>query len=71
METIDGNKVISAAERLTVTLKSLANGEMLQSLSFQFRISDRAISCIVKEVCNAIMKNPVPLYLKVLSTEEE
>ena len=70
-ETIDGNKVISVAERLTVTLKSLANGEMLQSLSFQFRISDRAISCIVKEVCNAIMKNPVPLYLKVLSTEEE
>ena len=64
-EIIGENKVISAAEHLTVTLSFLATGEMVQSLSFQFRISDRAIYYIVKEVCNAIMKYLVPLYLKV------
>ena len=70
-ELIGGSKVISAAEHLTVTLRFLATGEMFQSLSFQFRISDRAISYIVKEVCNTILKYLVPLYLKVPSTEEE
>ena len=64
-----GNKVISAAERLTVTLRFLATGKTFQSLSFQFRISDRAISYIVKEVCNAIVKYLIPLYLKGPSTE--
>ena len=70
-ELIGGSKIISAAEHLTVTLRFLATGEMFQSLSFQFRISDRAISYIVKEVCNTILKYLVPLYLKVPSTEEE
>ena len=70
-EIIGGNKVISAAERLTVTLRFLATGKTFQSLSFQFRISDRAISYIVKEVCNAIVKYLVPLYLKGPSTEQE
>ena len=64
-EIIGGNKVISAAEHLTVTLSFLATGETVQSLSFQFRISDRAIYYIVKEVCNAIVKYLVPFYLKV------
>ena len=67
---IGGNKVISAAERLTVTLRFLATGETFQSLSFQFRISDRAKFYIVEEVCNAIVEYLVPLYLKVPSTEE-
>ena len=70
-EIIGGDKVISAAERLTVTLRFLTTGETFQSLSFQFRISDRPISYIVKEVCNAIVKYLVPLYLKVQSTEDE
>ena len=43
-EIIGGNKVISAAERLTLTLRFLATGETFQSMSFQFRISDRTIS---------------------------
>ena len=68
-EIIGGNKVISAAERLTVTLRFLATGKTFQSLSFQFRISDRAISYIVKEVCNAIVKYLIPLYLKGPSAE--
>ena len=70
-EIIGGDKVISAAERLTVTLRFLTTGETFQSLSFQFRIFDRPISYIVKEVCNAIVKYLVPLYLKVQSTEDE
>ena len=70
-EIIGGNKVISAAERLTVALMFLATGETFQSLSFQFRISDQAISYIVKAVCKAIVKYPVPFYLKVPSAEEE
>ena len=59
---VGGNKVISGAKQLTVKLRFLAIGEMFHSLSFQFRISDRAISYIVNEVYNV---------LKVLSAEEE
>ena len=70
-QIIAGNKVISAAEHLTVTLRFSATAETLQSLSFQFRISDRAMSYIIQEVCNAIVKYLVPLYLKVPSTEKE
>ena len=39
-EILGRNKVISAAERLTVTLTFLATGETFQLLSFQFHISD-------------------------------
>ena len=54
-EIIGGNKVISNAVYLTVTLRFLATGETFQSLSFQFLISHRVISYIVKELCNAIV----------------
>ena len=70
-EIIGGNKVISAAERLILSLRFLATGDTFQSMSFQFRISDRTISYIVKDVCDAIVKYLVPLYLKVPSSEEE
>ena len=59
------------AEGLTVTLRFLVTGETFQSLSFQFRISDRAISYIVKEACNAILKYLVLLYLNLPLTEDE
>ena len=39
-EILGRNKVISAAERLTVTLTFLVTGETFQLLSFQFHISD-------------------------------
>ena len=64
-EIIGGNKLISATEHLTTTLRFLATGETFQSLCFQFRISYRATSYIAREVCNAIVKYLVPLYLKV------
>ena len=58
-EIISGNKVISVAERLTVTLRFLTPGETFHSLSFQF------------PNFNALVKYLVPLYLKFPSTEEE
>ena len=54
-----------------MTLRFLVTGETFQSLSFQFRISDRAISYTVKEVCNAILKYLVLLYLNLPLTEDE
>ena len=66
-----GHKVISPAERLTLTLRFLATGETYRSLSFQFRISKSAISYIVNEVCQAIEKNLGPEYLKFPSSHEE
>ena len=44
----DGNKVISPAERLTLTLRFLVTKENYKSLSFQFRVSSRAISRLSK-----------------------
>ena len=70
-EIIGENKVISAAKCLTVTLSFLASGKTFQSLSFQFRLFNRAISYIVKEVCNNTVKYLVPLYLKFPSAKEE
>ena len=47
-------KAISASERVALTLRFLATGESFSSLEYQFRISKRAISYIVIEVCRAI-----------------
>lgn len=69
--TNGGCKRIMPAERLTLTLRYLATGESYSSLSFQFRISKRAISYIVQEVCSAISKNLMSVYLSVPKTEEE
>ena len=66
-----GNKVICAKARLTVTIRFLATGETFRSLSFQFRISRGAISYIVTEVCNAVIKNMSHVYLKLPSSAEE
>ena len=63
--------MIHPAERLTLALRYLATGESFSSLSFQFRISERAISYIVKEVCKAIVKHLVPVHLRVPSSTGE
>ena len=52
-QVLGGNKVISPKERLALTITFLATGETYRSLSYQFRISTRAISYIIKEVCEA------------------
>ena len=60
------NKVITAPERLALTLRFVATGESFKSLSFQFCISNETISYIVKKVCDAFIKIPSPVYLKHL-----
>ena len=45
-----GIKVIRAPERLVLTIRYFATGETFRSLSFQFRVSRRAISSIVVQV---------------------
>ena len=63
--------MITASERLAVTLTFLATGETYRSLSFQFRISRAAISYIIKEVCSATAKHLGPHFLRVPSSSEE
>ena len=45
---------ISAAERLTLTLRYLAIGDELPSLSFSYRIGRTIVSHIIKETLCAI-----------------
>ena len=69
--TVMGGHPISAGERLALTLRFLATGESFRSLHFQFRISRRAVSYIVYEVCKAIHDVLGAVYLKVPSTTQE
>ena len=70
-QVLGGNKVIPPKERLALTIRFLATGETYKSLSYQFRISTRAISYTIKEVCKAIVENMRNIYLKVPSSNEE
>ena len=49
-------KAISVQERLELTLRFLANGDLYVSLQYLFKISKHAISCIVLEVCEALVE---------------
>ncbi|XP_065067694.1 uncharacterized protein LOC135693217 [Rhopilema esculentum] len=66
-----GNTVISPKARLVITLRFLATAETFRSMSFQFRVSRAAISYIVKDVCQAIIKNMRPLFLALPSSAED
>ncbi|KAK4887424.1 hypothetical protein RN001_003695 [Aquatica leii] len=56
---------ISAEDRLMLTLRYLATGETLRSLSFSTRIAHNTLSVIIKEVLLAICKCLEEEYLKV------
>ena len=52
---VSGQRVVTAAERLVLTIRFLATGETFSSLNLQFRISETAISYIVDSVSKAIV----------------
>ncbi|XP_066590606.1 putative nuclease HARBI1 [Prorops nasuta] len=47
---------IPAKERLAVTLRFLATGDSYTSLSYLFKISKQSLSCIVIDVCQALIE---------------
>jgi len=49
-------KAISVQERLALTLRFLANGDSNFSLQHLFRIFKQSVSCIVPEVCEALVE---------------
>ena len=64
-------KSISSKERLALTLWFSAAWESFRSLEYQFRISRKAISYIVSEVCQAIYKSLASKYLKFPTSPED
>ena len=60
---------ITAAERLTATLRYLAIGNSQMSLSFSFRMGRSTVCGIVRETCDAIWKALQPLYVSAPSSE--
>jgi hypothetical protein len=49
-------KAISVQEKLALTLRFLASGDSYVSLKHLFKISKQAISCIMMEVCVALVE---------------
>ncbi|KAF9405655.1 hypothetical protein HW555_013703 [Spodoptera exigua] len=61
---------ISPQDRLALTLRFLATGDSFTSLQYTFRISKQSMSCIVPEVCEAIIK-ALKENIKLPKTESE
>ena len=66
-----GTKIVSPAERLVLTIRFLATGETCHSLHLQFRIGERAISYIIEEVTEAIVRYLGKEHIKTPSNLEE
>ena len=61
---------ISAAERLTLTLRYLASGDAQQSQSFNSTIGKSTVSGIIKETCQAIWAALRNTYVKTPNSPE-
>ena len=64
-------KSISAAERLTLTLRYLASGDSQQSQSFNFRIGRSTVSMIILETCDALWTKLQERYLSTPTSPQE
>ena len=64
-------KVISAEERLVITLRYLSAGLSHRSLSFSFRVGRTTVSSILTDVCQAIYRVLQPVYMNTPCTEDE
>nr|CAH7734480.1 unnamed protein product [Callosobruchus chinensis] len=62
---------ISARNRLAITLRFLATGESFRSLMYSSRIHESTISCIISEVCTALIEVLRPLYLQTPNAPEQ
>ena len=62
---------ISAAERLTLTLRFLASGNSQQSMSFSYRVGRQTVSSIIKETCRAIWQVLNEKYLSAPKLPED
>ena len=68
---LSGQRVVTAAERLLLTIRFIATGETFSSLNLQFSISERAISYIVNSVSKAIVSYIGKEYIKLPSCSRE
>ncbi|EFN74598.1 hypothetical protein EAG_01839, partial [Camponotus floridanus] len=64
-------KPISAEERLSLTLKFLASGDSMTSISYQYLIGLTTVSNIIDETCSAIWSNLQKKVLPPSLTKEE
>lgn len=70
-ERPSGTRPIPAAERLTILIRYLATGMTFADLSYEFRVSERAVSYIISEVAHAIIKNLGDTYVRPPLSETE
>ncbi|XP_031354022.1 uncharacterized protein LOC116178613 isoform X2 [Photinus pyralis] len=63
-------KSITPTERLALTLRFLATGDSYTSLQYLFKISKQAISCIIPEVCAALIE-ALKSYVQLPKTDNE
>ena len=62
---------LSTEEKLAVTLRYLATGEIFKSLQYSFLIASNTLSLVIPEVCDAIISVLGPIYMKTPTTAEE
>ena len=70
-ERSSGTRPVPPAERLTILIRYLATGMTFSDISYEFRVSERAVSYIIAEVAHAIIKNLGETYVQPPSSEVE
>ena len=68
---VSGQRVVTVAEKLVLTIRFLATSKTFSSLNLRFRISERAISYIVDSVSKAIVSYIGKEYIKLPSCSRE
>ncbi|GIX97171.1 DDE Tnp4 domain-containing protein [Caerostris darwini] len=61
---------IQTKDRLALTLRFLASGDLMVSLSYQFRIGRSTVSRIIRETCEALRDKLYPIVLAKPSSEK-
>lgn len=64
-------KALSPGLKLAITLRYLAAGDNYHSLMYGFRVAHNTISKLIPEVCEAIIAEFAPEYVKCPMTTEE